>query len=412
MSTDFSARYAPLQIPRWVILLFALLALVGAIAFAIGTARTNAVRWWQAYLVNFLFWSGLSFGQACFLAVLNITGSRWGRPLKRLSEALGTFIPASFILFWILYFGRTRIFPWILHPDAGKAAWLNGPFLFARDGAGILLLALFSVALIYFSVKSDRLWNSGSAGSDIGSDKPKLWERSWKAQQTLSPIVCISYGVVLSLLGFDLVMSLDAHWYSTLFGGYFFIGSFYAGITALSLLALLMKDSVPFDAILQPRHFHDIGKLILAFCLFTGYLFYAQFLVIWYGNIPEEARYVIERVNLAPWKPLAWIIFLMIFALPFILLLSRKLKLHRVPMALLSLAVFVGLWLERLILVAPSLWMRGTIPLGVPELVVTAGFLGVAGLSVTLFLRKVPALPVSDPLFADAVALSDKRLAP
>jgi hypothetical protein len=404
MSTDLSRPHPLFAVPRWAVPLFAALALAGVAAFIAGASGANAPRWWQAYLVNFLFWSGLSFGQVCFVAVLNVTGSRWGRPLKRLSEALGSFIPAAFVLFWVLYIGRNQVFPWILHADPEKSTWLNVPFVFARNGAGILLLGLLSASLIYHSVKSDRLWNRNGGNTRTA--------KSWAAQKTLSPLVIICFAFILSLVGFDLVMSLDPHWYSTLFGGYFFIGSFYTGIAMLSLLALWVRNVEPFPISLTDRHFHDIGKLLLAFCLFTGYLFYAQFLVIWYANIPEETGYILTRIRLAPWKPLAWTVFIMIFALPFAVFLSRRIKVRRVPMIVLSLIILVGLWLERLILVAPSLWSGATLPLGIPELAVTAGFMGMVGLSVSLFLGRVPALPVSDPLFIEAVADPQERLAP
>ncbi|OPY65174.1 MAG: hypothetical protein A4E57_03273 [Syntrophorhabdaceae bacterium PtaU1.Bin034] len=414
MSADRPTALARVRIPFWTIACFSILALIGIAAFVTGISGPDALRWWQAYLVNFLFWSGLSSGQACFLAVMNMAEAQWARPLKRLSEALGACLPVVLVLFGVLHFGKGYLFPWILHPVPGKEAWLNWPFLFARDGGGLLLLSLLSLGMICSSVKSDYQWSKeNGAGSIIREQKVlRSWERSWRMQKVLSPMIAIAYAFVLSLLGFDLVMSLDPHWYSTLFGGYFFVGSFYTGIAGLSLLALLTKNVEAFRGRFEPHHFHDIGKLLLAFCLFTGYLFYAQFLVIWYANIPEETRYVILRVKLTPWEPLAWMVLFMIFVVPLATLLSRKVKLLRVPMAFLSLLILAGLWLERFILVAPSLWTQDTIPLGLTELLVTAGFVGIVGLSGSAFLRMVPALPVSDPLFIKAVESPARRLAP
>ncbi len=412
MSPDRSVDAGTLRIPFRLVLLFALLTIVGIGGFVIGINGKDPLRTWQAYLVNFLFWTGLSFGQLCFVAVLNMTGASWGRPLKRLSEAFGAYLPVGFLLFWLLYFGRGYLFPWIGRPVAVKEAWLNAPFLFARDGAGMFLLSLFSLAMVYFSVKGDRQWNGKGAREAAPEGPEGSWEKSWRMQRVLSPLIGITYAFVLSLFGFDLVMSLDPHWYSTLLGGYFFIACFYTGIAALCLLALLAASTETFKGRLGPRHFHDLGKLLLAFCLFTGYLFYAQFLVIWYGNLPEETRHVILRVKLTPWEPLAWAVLFMIFLGPFFVLLSRKVKLRRLPMTILALVILVGLWLERVILVAPSLWTRGTIPLGLTEVLVTAGFLGIVGLSMTAFLSRVPALPVSDPLFRESTEAPNWRLAP
>ena len=143
--------------------IFVLLALAGTSSSSPGL-QWGTLRTWQAYLVNFLFWTGLAFGQICLLAVLNITGARWGRPLKRLAEAFGAFLPVGFLLFWILYLGKEHLFPWIRSPLPEKEAWLNVPFLFARDGTGILLLCLISMAMIYFSVRGD-FRNCGDASA-------------------------------------------------------------------------------------------------------------------------------------------------------------------------------------------------------------------------------------------------------
>jgi hypothetical protein len=199
-------------------------------------------------------------------------------------------------------------------------------------------------------------------------------------------------------------MSLDPHWYSTLFGGYYFMGSFFVAIVAIYLVSLLFLDSPVLREHIHARQLHDLGKLTLAFCVFTGYLFYAQFNTIWYGNLPEETRYVILRVKLSPWEPLAWVILFMILIIPFFVLLSRRVKLKRGPMIGLTILILVGMWLERFILVAPSIWKREWIPLGPLEVLITAGFFGLMGLCFTLFLRRFPVIPVSDPLFREALA--------
>ena len=147
---------SPLSISRAWIIIFSASALTGLLAFLWGITGPAALRAWQAYLINFVYWTGLSCGAVLFVAVLNMTNAVWGRPLKRLAEALGTFLPASFILFWVLYFGKEEIFPWIKDPLPEKQSWLNPGFLFARDGVGLFLLTAFSLTLIYYSVKGDK----------------------------------------------------------------------------------------------------------------------------------------------------------------------------------------------------------------------------------------------------------------
>src|SRR4030042_2416466 len=130
---------------------FASLALVGMILFLLGISGGEAQRAWQAYLINYVFWSGLSFGAVLFVAVLNMSDAMWGRPLKRLAEALGAFLPISFLLFWVLYLGREQIFPWIRQPIPEKQIWLNAGFMFGRNGVGLFLLSTLSLPLIYSS---------------------------------------------------------------------------------------------------------------------------------------------------------------------------------------------------------------------------------------------------------------------
>lgn len=397
------ARYSgePLELNwgRWT-LLSGVLLLIGAISFIVGVSGSQAPRAWQAYLINFVFWFGLSAGSILFVAILNITHARWGRPLKRLAEALGTFLPVSFIFFWLLYGGRASLFPWILEPVQGKEQWLNVPFFFAREGIAIFLLGAVAMALTYFSVRADSVGLSGRE-----TPEPEL---CWKRQGALSPVLAILYALILSLVSFDLLMSLDPHWYSTLFGGYFFVGSFYTAVAALALLAGLLRKTSPLEVILRPRHFHDLGKLLFGFCMMTGYLFYSQFLVIWYGNLPEETRYVIQRIRQNPWVPLPWIILGICFALPFFVLLIQKFKISPRWLLGISTLILIGMWLERFFLVAPSIWRGEEMPLGLIELSVTAGFLGTVGLTAISFLRKFPLLPFSDPLFQEEGTSSDR----
>ncbi len=158
---------------------------------------------------------------------------------------------------------------------------------------------------------------------------------------------------------------------------------------------------------------HDLGKLTFGFAIFTGYLFYAQLLVIWYGNLPEETKFVILRTKLDPWKPWAWAVLFMIFVIPFLTLLSRKIKIKRIPMMIITVMVLVGLWMERFLLVVPSLWeARPGIPFGMLEVLVSAGFFGLVWLCITVFLSRVPIVPVSDPLFHKFLQQEEGSLKP
>jgi hypothetical protein len=382
------------------------LTALGVASFLAGVAGSQSLRAWQALLVNFVFWSGLAFGCVLFVAILNLTKARWAGPLKRLAEAPAAFLPVAFVLFWVLYLGRAQLFPWIREPVAAKSWWLNVGFLFARDGLSLLVLIGVALALVYHSVKAELTPTSRAGAPEAGAPRATGPESlgggqepgGCRAQRILSPIYAFLYAVVLSLVAIDLIMSLDPHWVSTLFGAYYFIGSFYTALAALMVLAVWSRKSPALEPFLTSKHFHDLGKLLLGFCLLTGDFFYSQFLVIWYGNLPEEVRYIILRIRLSPWEPLAWIVLGVCFVLPFVVLLSSRIKMKPLPMLVLSAIILAGMWLERFLLVAPSLWKRPGMPLGLLEAAISVGFLGAMGAAILLFLQRFPVLPAGDSL--------------
>jgi hypothetical protein len=163
-----------------------------------------------------------------------------------------------------------------------------------------------------------------------------------------------AFAMCLSLIGFDLVMSADPHWYSTLFGAYTFIKAIFAGFGAIILLVSLLhlNPKVPFT--LTPAQLADMSTLFFGFSIVWGDFFYSQFVVIWYGNIPEESAYIIKRTMTQPWNILAWTVFLGCFVLPFIILLSRKIKQSPKCMVVISSCVLAGLWIEHFLLLGPS----------------------------------------------------------
>ncbi|MGQ9654358.1 MAG: hypothetical protein ACUVXD_09865, partial [Thermodesulfobacteriota bacterium] len=290
----------------------------------------------------------------------------------------------------LLYLGHQELYPWAREPVHGKELWLSAGFLFARDALVLGCMAAVALAMVYHSVKGDM-----ETMADPGVDL----QRRFRPQALLSPVLGVLYGVGMSLLAWDLIMSLDPHWVSTLFGAYYFMGSLYAATALVASLGAILHGRGEFRGHVGSSQFHDVGKLLLAFCLVTGDFFYSQFLVIWYGNIPEETKYVILRVRATPWATLAWTVLVVSFALPFLALLSRRLKLRPGALGALGGIVLVGMWLERILLVAPSVWSGPSLPLGWVEAGVTLGFVGLVGLPVRWFLSWAPWLPVGDPMF-------------
>ncbi len=392
-------------------ILFTALTAVGTATFLVGISGSFPERSWQAFLFNYVFWAGLAFGSVIWVAVWNLTNAQWVRPLKRLAESPGAFLPLVFALFWVIFAGREKIFPWIGSPDPKREFWLNVPFLFTREGICLGVLMVLCVVFIFSSARSDRrdapILALRENPLQFPPGEPPL-PGNWRRQMALSVTICIFSVGVLTLVSFDLIMSLKPEWSSTLFGWYYFTASLYTGLAWIIVLSVIANSRMGLKPLLPPRVFHDLGKILLGFAMLTGDFFYSQFLMIWYGNLPRETRFVIARVQFFPWDVLAWVILIASFVLPFFVLLSRKVKLKPVPLLVLSLVILGGMWLERFVLVVPSLWTEPGIPLGWPEVLVGAGFLGALGLCTLAYLSRFPLLPISDPLFRKSLEKEEK----
>ena len=376
--------------------IFIVLIIIGLAAFIYGILSPHPEKAWQAYLINFLLWSGIAQGAVLFSVVMHMTKARWSGPLSGLSESFAAFFPLSFVLFLLLFLGRSHIFPW-LHEDLhGKEVWLNIPFLFTRDCIGLLVLYTIGFAYLYnaLQLRSDPNQVQGGFRKMIYNGwirNNRSAERVKKKMTLWAGLYILAFTLILSLIGYDLVMSMDPHWISTLFGGYTFVKAFYVGLGALIILAAITQIKKGKASGLEPSHFHDIGKLFFAFCLLWADFFYVQLTVIWYGNIPEETHYVIERTVTVPWNKLAWTVFIVCFVIPFVILLNKKVKSKPVFMVILCSAIIIGFWLEHLLLLAPALSHDvHSLPLGVSDGLITVGFFGLMVIAVSFFLRRFP----------------------
>ncbi len=360
------------------------LVLVGFGAFLFQALGQHPERAWQAYLVNFILWSAVAQGALLFSAVLHVTKARWGRPLQGLAESFAGFFPVSFVLFLLLFPGRAFVFPWLGGDLHGKEGWLSIPFLFCRDAAGLLILYGLGFAYLHHGLKLKKGLRDASEKTGDG----------WHHRMTvLAVLYILAYALVLSLLAYDLVMSADPQWISTLFAPYAFVKAFYLGLGALIIVAALVRIRHGAASTLTSSHFHDLGKLFFAFCLLWADFFYCQFLVIWYANIPEETSYIIQRTMSLPWSRLAWAVFILSFVLPFFILLNKQVKTKPRFMIGLCSLVFVGIWLEHFLLLGPSLNPGAeSLPMAVTDVLITLGFLGLMAMAVRYALARFPEL--------------------
>lgn len=377
---------------------FAALFALGAITFIWGLLGHHPEKAWQTYLINFLLWSAIAQGGVLFSAVMHMTKARWSGPLAGLSESFAAFFPLSFILFLILFIGKTHVFPW-LHEDLhGKEIWLNIPFLFTRDGIGLLILYSLGFGYLFYALQL-KLSNQGPGGRlrqiiFNHQQRKQLSPEQLREKMTIwGGFYILAFAVVLCLIGFDLVMSMDPHWISTLFGAYHFVKSFFIGLGALIILAAIVQNQHQDTVFITPANFHDVGKLFFGFCLLWADFFYVQLLVIYYGNIPEETYYIIIRTMQTPWNKLAWAVFIVCFVGPFFILLNQKIKTKPMIMAVICGIIIIGIWFEHLLLLGPALSHGSTsISLGFADLLITLGFLGLMVLAIRYFLQTFPEL--------------------
>jgi Ni/Fe-hydrogenase subunit HybB-like protein len=364
--------------------LFSVLVLIGLGAFLFQVSGEHPEKAWQAYLVNFILWSAVAQGGVLFSVVLHVTKARWGRPLQGLAESFAAFFPVSFVLFLVLFLGGAFVFPWLGGDLHGKEGWLTLPFLFSRDCAGLLILYGLGFAYLRHGLMLKR------SGSEVSEDR----KEALRSRMTVIAVLYImAYALVLSLLAFDLVMSADPQWISTLFAPYAFVKAFYIGLASLIIVAAVVHLRSSESSSLTPSHFHDLGKLFFAFCLLWADFFYCQFLVIWYGNIPEETSYLIQRTMTLPWSRMAWAVFILSFVIPFLILINKEVKTRPRFMIGLCSMVLVGIWLEHYLLLGPALNPRtDSIPINFADILIALGFLSLMALAVRFALARFPEL--------------------
>jgi Ni/Fe-hydrogenase subunit HybB-like protein len=326
-----------------------------------------------------------------------MTHGTWAGPIIRFAEAGVAFLPVALVLFLVLFAGRTHVFPWIDHPTPVRGRWLTVPWVFWRDLVSLLGVAGVAVAFVWHDLKPDvaalrdqadgwrRRLYIRIAGDYTGSAEQV--EAVERRLSRLAPLLCVLYAYLFSLLAFDLIMSLAPYWYSNLFGAYYFMGAFLTGLTMLALMSVYWRGRLKLHGLVGRQQFHDLGKLIFAFTIFWAYLVYSQLLVIWYGNLPDETAFVFFRIW-GEWRPVALLVLILVFVVPFWGLIWVRTKVSPATFTLFAAISIVGMWLERFLQVEPSLAARPQ--LGLPEVGISLGFLGLFLVAYGLFARAFP----------------------
>jgi hypothetical protein len=380
------------------------LAVVGLLVFVVGLF-VDPDRVWHSLLVNWLYFTSISSAGVMFVAVQRITTARWSRPIIRFLEGYVAFLPVAFVLLVVLLVGRHHIFWWSNHvPDIPeKRIWLNPPFFFMRVIVVYSIITLLSVWYIYTSVRLD-VGIVAESGARWARGLRERMRRGFKDERrelhsthSLQGKLAVFLGFAFAFgwisLAWDLSMSLDPHFQSTMYGWWFFMGAWVTALASWTLIVLAWRRYLARYDLIQEKHFHDLGKLCFAFTAFWGYLTFGQYLVIWYGNLGEETHWVRLRL-IEGWRIPTLVAVGLMFG-PFFGLLSRAAKVFLPTLVLFTFFTVFGLWMHRFLEVYPSIYgVVDNVPFGIWEIGVTLGLLGTWGFCYLSFMDAFPRMRV------------------
>lgn len=365
------------------------LAALGGFAFVAALLFATDRAWPNLLIVSY-YLAGLSLAGAVFVALGYVSDARWSIAVRRVPEAMAQLLPLGGAGLLAVIFLHPSIYPWASqdfggHMPAFRHLWLSLPFFRLRTVIYLLLWTVFIWSMLRASRRQD-------AEGDV-----EYTHRN----QRLSAGFLVVFGLTFWLASFDWIMSLDPEWYSTVFGLYNFAGLFLGGLAAMTVVVVWLHGQERFQTFFTTQHLHDLGKLLFAFSTFWAYLWFCQFMLIWYANIPEETGYFVRRQH-GLWEPLFYLNVFVNWVAPFLLLMPRASKRKPGVLLRISLLLLVGRWLDLYLMIAPTFFPARP-PIGIWELSMGAG---AAGLFALLFLRvlsKAPVIPVKDPHLADSL---------
>ena len=370
-------------------------AVLGAAACAL-LGAANPKQFFFSWLVSFLFFLSLALGGLFFVLIQYAAQGGWGVVLRRIGETVFATLPLMAVLFLPLLLGLRDLYSWAVPGAADhdallrwKAPYLNIPFFLIRAA---LYFGIWSfIALLYYR---------GSSGQDVSGD-PGV---SARLRRFAGPAIIV-LALTQTFASIDWIMSLTPHWYSTMFGVYFFAGSFVGFIALLSILAAAMRQAGLLETVITAEHLHDMGKLLFAFTSFWAYIAFSQFFLIWYANLPEETIWYKARLE-GSWEAVSLLLMAGHFAVPFFYLMGRDVKRRGWTLAVggfwLLAMHFVDLYWQ----VMPTLHPEGVRP----SLLDVAAFIAVGGCSVAAaawLMRRQALVPLRDPRLAESLAFEN-----
>lgn len=388
---------APEEIGRWRTIalgiggIAAIIILIAAVIMP--EMREQALRSW---LMGFCLWGGISIGSIGILLLQYLTGGAWGVVIRRICEAASRSLIITGFLFLPILIGAGSLYAW-MHPVAGdeilqkRAPYLNYPFWAAR---AVLYFALWGVIAYLLNRWSKQV------------DETNDWSLLQKASRFSGPTM-VFFVLIVTFASVDWVMTLDAHWYSTIWGLLFVVNWALSSFSFAIVILAWLSQRAPMNRVLGKRHFHDLGKLVLALVMVWAYFNFSQFLIIWSGNLPEETQWYITRMA-GGWGVIGIAVILLHFAFPYLVLLSRDVKRNAKYLAMLAIFILFMRLVDLFYIIAPAptTTSHGTeIPFHVSWMDFVAP-VAVGGIWLWWFfgeLRKRPLVPVNDPFLESAI---------
>lgn len=366
-----------------------IVGMLGLAAAGIGW-WADSTRFFFGYLVAFAFWLSLALGALFFVMLHHLVNAQWSVVIRRVAEALMAPIPVLGLLFIPLVFGMHDLFEW-MHPEmvAGdhilmsKAPFLNQTFFIIR-------------AVAYFAIWSylaHRLYRL-SVASDSGLTREQLM-----AMRKTSAYGMLLFSLSITFAGFDWLMSLNPHWYSTIFGVYFFAGGLLSIICLLIVVTMWLRKRGILTREITAEHYHDLGKLMFGFIIFWGYIGFSQYLLIWYANIPEETVWYLDRWD-GSWKYVSLLLVFGSFAVPFCIMIFRNVKRALSFQAAVAVWMLLMHWVDLYWVVLPTFTKEQGLAGAHFSWVDAAAMVGIGGLFFWAFWQKFvaqPTVPVGDP---------------
>jgi len=329
----------------------------------IGVAGINSPVYWGFYLVNFVFWIGISHAGTLISAILRLVDATWRRPVTRCAEAITAFALLIGGLFPLIHLGRPWLFFYLIPYPSARHIWPNfrSPLVWDFFAISTYLLASSLFLLLPmipdFALLRDR--TGGYRQKIYGAlslgwhGTPKQWHRLEAAMHIMAIAIIPVAVSVHTIVSFDFAMAIVPMWHSTIFGPYFVVGAIFSGIAALIIAMALIRKLLHLEEYLKPLHFQNLGKLLLTMSLLWAYFVFSERLTVWYGNATEEAG-VFWATLVGEYSPYFWTMVVCNFVIPLPVLAIRRLR-TITGCVFVSCSVLIGMWLERYLIVIPSL---------------------------------------------------------